>query len=137
MGEIIAVKSLALVLRNGRSKGSLYRFWNATSLDAVAGQLAANGARDRFAHLTGQALQAQAHHARYGAARLEEAGTSGEFVTRTIKKALDEETGAASGRDARASRPSCAALAPPHAMPEASWPAASRAMSATTRSAAG
>ena len=37
-------------------------------------------------------MQAQAHHARYGAAKLEEAGTSGEFVTRTIKKVLDEET---------------------------------------------
>ena len=36
-------------------------------------------------------MQAQAHHARYGAAKLEEAGTSGEFVTRTIKKVLDEE----------------------------------------------
>ena len=34
----------------------------------------------------------QAHHARYGAARLQEAGTSQEFVTRTIKKVLDEET---------------------------------------------
>ena len=34
---------------------------------------------------------AQAHHARYGAAKLEEAGTSSEFVTRTIKKVLDEE----------------------------------------------
>ena len=89
---IIAVKSLTLMLRNGRSKAFLDRFWSATSLDAVAGQLVANGARDPFAHLTSQALQAQAHHARYGAARLEEAGTSGEFVTRTIKKALDEET---------------------------------------------
>ena len=37
-------------------------------------------------------MQAQAHHAKYGAAKLEEAGTSGEFVTRTIKKVLDEET---------------------------------------------
>ena len=37
-------------------------------------------------------MHAQAHHARYGAAKLEEAGTSSEFVTRTIKKVLDEET---------------------------------------------
>ncbi len=89
---IIAVKSLALVLRNRRSRAFLDRFWNAASLEAVATDLASNGSRDPFAHLTGQALQAQQHHARYGAARLEEAGTSGEFVTRTIKKALDEET---------------------------------------------
>jgi biopolymer transport protein ExbB len=36
-------------------------------------------------------MHAQAHHARYGAAKLEEAGSSSEFVTRTIKKVLDEE----------------------------------------------
>ena len=47
---------------------------------------------DPFSHLTSHAMQAQAHHARYGAAKLEEAGTSSEFVTRTIKKVLDEET---------------------------------------------
>ena len=35
---------------------------------------------------------AQAHHARYGAAKLEEAGSASDFVTRTIKKVLDEET---------------------------------------------
>ena len=66
-------------------------FWNATSLDAVAGEIATHGARDPFSHLTGHAMQAQAHHARYGAAKLEEAGSSSEFVTRTIKKVLDEE----------------------------------------------
>jgi biopolymer transport protein ExbB len=37
-------------------------------------------------------MHAQVHHAKYGAAKLEEAGTSSEFVTRTIKKVLDEET---------------------------------------------
>ena len=37
-------------------------------------------------------MHAQAHHARYGAAKLEEAGTASDFVTRTIKKVLDEET---------------------------------------------
>ncbi|CAN6484447.1 unnamed protein product [Victoria cruziana] len=33
-----------------------------------------------------------AHHARYGAAKLEEAGSAQDFLTRTIKKVLDEET---------------------------------------------
>jgi len=88
---IMAVKGLTLVLRNGRSREFLNFFWNATSLDAVAGEITTHGARDPFSHLASHAMQAQAHHARYGAAKLEEAGTSSEFVTRTIKKVLDEE----------------------------------------------
>jgi biopolymer transport protein ExbB len=88
---IIAIKGISLQLRKGRSHAFLTFFWNATSLDAVAGEITAHGARDPFSHLTAHAMQAQAHHAKYGAAKLEEAGTSSEFVTRTIKKVLDEE----------------------------------------------
>ncbi|MDP3822182.1 MAG: MotA/TolQ/ExbB proton channel family protein [Burkholderiales bacterium] len=89
---IIAIKGASLLARKGRSNSFLNFFWNATSLDAVAGEISTHGARDPFSHLTAHAMQAQAHHARYGAAKLEEAGTSSEFVTRTIKKVLDEET---------------------------------------------
>ncbi|MBC7735553.1 MAG: MotA/TolQ/ExbB proton channel family protein [Bacteriovorax sp.] len=89
---IIAIKGAALLVRRGRSHAFLNLFWNATSLDAVAGEIAAHGARDPFSHLTAHAMQAQAHHAKYGAAKLGEAGTSSEFVTRTLKKVLDEET---------------------------------------------
>jgi biopolymer transport protein ExbB len=89
---IIAIKGASLLARKGRSNSFLNFFWNATSLDAVAGEISTHGARDPFSHLTAHAMQAQAHHARYGAAKLGEAGTSSEFVTRTIKKVLDEET---------------------------------------------
>jgi biopolymer transport protein ExbB len=88
---ILAVKGLTLVVRNRRSESFLNLFWNASSLDAVAGEIATHGATDPFSHLTSHAMHAQAHHARYGAAKLEEAGTASEFVTRTIKKVLDEE----------------------------------------------
>ncbi len=89
---ILLIKGVTLSLRNGRSQTFLDFFWNATSLEAVAGEIATHGARDPFSHLTSHAMQAQAHHAKYGAAKLVEAGTSSEFVTRTIKKVLDEET---------------------------------------------
>ena len=89
---IIALKGLSLWGRGRRSRNFLSFFWNATSLDAVANEIATHGARDPFSHLTSHAMHAQAHHAKYGAAKLEEAGTAGEFVTRTIKKVLDEET---------------------------------------------
>jgi biopolymer transport protein ExbB len=89
---IIAIKGVSLTARKARSNSFLNFFWNATSLDAVAGEISTHGARDPFSHLTAHAMQAQAHHAKYGAAKLEEAGSSSEFVTRTIKKVLDEET---------------------------------------------
>jgi len=88
---IIAIKGLSLLLRQGRSQAFLGFFWNAASLDAVAAEIGTHGARDPFSHLTTHAMQAQAHHARYGAAKLEEAGSASDFVTRTIKKVLDEE----------------------------------------------
>ncbi len=89
---IVAVKGLGALARRQRSERFLNFFWNASSLDAVGQRLAQSGADDPFSHLTQQALQAQAHHARHGAARLQEAGTASDFVTRTIKKVLDEET---------------------------------------------
>ena len=89
---IIAIKGLTLLARRRRSTHFLNFFWNATSLESVASEISTHGARDPFSHLASHAMHAQAHHARYGAAKLEEAGSSGEFVTRTIKKVLDEET---------------------------------------------
>ncbi|MEO6033026.1 MAG: MotA/TolQ/ExbB proton channel family protein [Burkholderiaceae bacterium] len=89
---IIFIKGASLLVRKRHSAGFLNFFWNATSLDAVAAEITTHGARDPFSHLTAHAMHAQAHHARYGAAKLEEAGSSSEFVTRTIKKVLDGET---------------------------------------------
>ncbi len=89
---LIAAKGLSQVLRNKRGAAFLDFFWNARSLDAVQAEIATHGARDPFSHLSAHALHAQAHHARHGAARLAEAGTANDFITRTIKKVLDEET---------------------------------------------
>ena len=89
---IIALKGLTMLARQRRSKRFLDLFWNARSLDEVAGEIGTHGANDPFSHLASHAMHAQAHHARYGAAKLQEAGSAGDFVTRTIKKVLDEET---------------------------------------------
>ena len=37
-------------------------------------------------------MHAQAHHNKFGATKLEESGSSSEFVTRTMRKVIDEET---------------------------------------------
>ena len=89
---LIAAKGLTQHLRSKRSNAFLDFFWNARSLDAVQAEISTHGARDPFSHLSAHALHAQAHHARHGASRLAEAGTANDFITRTIKKVLDEET---------------------------------------------
>ncbi|MFN3304385.1 MAG: MotA/TolQ/ExbB proton channel family protein [Roseateles sp.] len=89
---LIVAKGVTQFLRNKRSTSFLDFFWNARSLDAVQAELNTHGARDPFSHLSAHALHAQAHHARHGAAKLSEAGTANDFITRTIKKVLDEET---------------------------------------------
>jgi len=88
---LIAIKGLSQAIRARRSEHFLRLFWNARSLDEVSAEIATHGARDPFSHLAAHAMHAQAHHAKYGAARLSEAGSAQDFVTRTIKKVLDEE----------------------------------------------
>ena len=68
---IIAIKGLAMLVRQRRSQAFLNFFWNATSLEQVAAEIATHGARNPFSHLAIHAMHAQAHHARYGAAKLE------------------------------------------------------------------
>lgn len=89
---IILAKAVSHQLRQRRAGQFLNHFWNASTLDEVRHELQTHGARDPFAHLSAHALHAQAHHARHGAAKLSEAGSASEFITRTIKKVLDEET---------------------------------------------
>jgi biopolymer transport protein ExbB len=89
---LIFAKGVAQFLRNKRATTFLDFFWNARSLDAVQAELNTHGAHDPFSHLSAHAMHAQAHHARYGSAKLAEAGTANDFITRTIKKVLDEET---------------------------------------------
>jgi biopolymer transport protein ExbB len=88
---LILQKGLSNSVRARRSARFLTFFWNASSLDEVDGEMRTHGVRDPFSHLTAHAIQARAHHARYGAAKLAEAGTARDFVTRTMRKVLDEE----------------------------------------------
>jgi biopolymer transport protein ExbB len=89
---LIVLKGIAQWQRTRRGQAFLNLFWNASSLDQVQHELATHGARDPFGHLTAHALHSKAHHERHGSTKLLEAGSSSEFITRTIKKVLDEET---------------------------------------------
>src|SRR5579872_5763521 len=89
---LIVAKGVSQAIRQRRSRKFLDFFWSASSLEAVQNELSAHGVDEPFGHLTAHSLYAQAHHEKFGAAKLEEAGNQQEFLTRTIKKVLDEET---------------------------------------------
>ncbi|HEY4167031.1 MAG TPA: MotA/TolQ/ExbB proton channel family protein [Reyranella sp.] len=89
---LIVSKGIASVIRSQRSRKFIAFFWSATSLDAVQNELSIHGVKEPFGHLTAHSLAAQQHHEKFGAGKLEEAGSEQEFLTRTIKKVLDEET---------------------------------------------
>ena len=79
--------------RTRRQTGKfLGMFWNSRSLAQVRDEVAVHGVQDPFSHLAAHAIQAQNHHEQYGATRLEEAGSTADFVTRSMRKVIDEET---------------------------------------------
>ncbi|NYT65959.1 MotA/TolQ/ExbB proton channel family protein [Alcaligenaceae bacterium] len=89
---LIFVKSFMNMRIRRRSQSFLNEFWAASSLEQVESELATHGATEPFSHLASHAIHARNHHAKYGALKLEEKGSTGAFVTRTIRKVIDEET---------------------------------------------
>ena len=89
---LIATKALALLVRRGKTRRFLDAFWNAPSLDAVARHLQEEHPAEPFGHLAYHAINASSHHARHGGSKLTEAGSSAEFLTRSMRRVMDEET---------------------------------------------
>jgi len=92
---LILYKAISNARTRRRANRYLQRFWDASSLEQVERDIAVHGAnhgRDPFSHLTSHAVEAQRHHARYGVTKLAEAGSNADFVTRTMRKVIDEET---------------------------------------------
>lgn len=89
---LILVKAWNNVRMRRRSSEFLNKFWNSSSLDQVENEITTHGALDPFSHLASHAMHAQAHHAQFGATKLEDSGSNSEFVTRTMRKVIDEET---------------------------------------------
>lgn len=67
-------------------------FWNAPSLNAVAARLEAHHSDEPFANLAYHSIMASRHHERHGVNRLNEAGSPGDFLTRALRRTIDEET---------------------------------------------
>ena len=88
----IAAKALGILLERRRGAKFLTLFWNAPSVAEVARRLEASAPDEAFSQLTWQAIEASRHHKRHGASRLEDVGHRGEFLTRAMRRAIDQET---------------------------------------------
>jgi biopolymer transport protein ExbB len=89
---LIFVKAVMAFLTRYRTKTFLAYFWESASLNEVAKTLSEHSAKEPFTHLTYHAVNALRHHAKHGSKRLEEAGNANEFLSRAIRRVIDEET---------------------------------------------
>jgi outer membrane transport energization protein ExbB (TC 2.C.1.1.1) len=89
---LIVTKSLAQWRRHRRSARFLAAFWDAPSVDVVAARLETDHPDEPFSHLAFHGIAASRHHERHGVNRLHEAGSAAEFVTRSLRRTIDEET---------------------------------------------
>lgn len=89
---LIFVKAFMNLRTRRRSNIFLREFWAASSLEQVENEIATHGATEPFSHLASHAIHARNHHVKYGAVRLEEKGSTSAFITRIMRKVIDEET---------------------------------------------
>ncbi|MDB5867125.1 MAG: MotA/TolQ/ExbB proton channel [Betaproteobacteria bacterium] len=89
---LIATRAIAAALMRRRTRRFLNVFWNSPSLQSVAAQLDESPADEPFSNLAQQAILAARHHQRHGANKLNESGSAAEFLTRAIRRVIDEET---------------------------------------------
>ncbi|MDO9242365.1 MAG: MotA/TolQ/ExbB proton channel family protein [Rhodocyclaceae bacterium] len=88
---LIVTRALANWFARRRADAFVRRFWQAGSLDEVAGSLHGH-ADNAFAVLVNEAIKARANG---GAQNLAVAGGMGEYLTRTLNNAVDSEAAAA------------------------------------------
>lgn len=88
----ILTKGYQSFTRRRQSDAFLRFFWEAPDLDAVRAHISAHGARDPFSSLMQQGFAAVAHLNRASGARLIESGSPDDFLTRALKRAIDQTT---------------------------------------------
>jgi biopolymer transport protein ExbB len=89
---LIITKSITIFLERRKSAHFLTAFWDAPSLAAVERHIGENHPEEPFSHLAWHAISASRHHQRSGAAKLAEAGSGAEFLTRAMRRVIDEDT---------------------------------------------
>ena len=106
---LIFTKSIRNLITSQRSRAFLRMFWEAPNMAAVAAHLQERGQRgeplqEPFSELVQQGLTAAEQHRTRGAQRLVEAGSGNDFLTRSLRRSIEQTTARAeSGLTALAS----------------------------------
>jgi biopolymer transport protein ExbB len=89
---LVLTKAIALLAMKRRSSRFLHAFWDASSLDVVAGYVEEHHPEEPFSHLAHHGIASSRHHARHGGDKLGDAGGGAEFLTRAMRRVIDEDT---------------------------------------------
>lgn len=89
---LIVTKAWTWILVRRRTRRFLGIFWNSPSLQAVATHLEEQHPDEPLSHLAWHAIVSSRHHQRHGANKLDESGSAAEFLTRSMRRVIDEET---------------------------------------------
>ncbi len=89
---LIVIKAWGNWRMRQRGREFLRRFWDAPDLAAVAEALRRQGVGDPFSHLTHHALRAAEQHQNKTGKRMVEAGSADEFLTRAMRRAIEQDT---------------------------------------------
>lgn len=89
---LIATKAVSALAARRRTAAFLQHFWDAPSMQSVATRLEEHHPDEPFSHLAWHAIVATRHHQHHGANRLTDAGTGSDFLTRAMRRVIDEET---------------------------------------------
>ena len=88
----ILTRALARALERRRSERFLDAFWAAPSIAAVLDRLEERHPDEPFSHLARHSIVASRHHRRHVGASLSAVGTEADFLTRAMRRVIDEET---------------------------------------------
>jgi biopolymer transport protein ExbB len=89
---LIVSKSLANWRMKKHAQAFLARFWDAPGLASVADYLQNHGVSDPFSHLTHHGLKAAEQFRNRTGQRLIESGSEEEFLTRALRRAINQDT---------------------------------------------
>jgi biopolymer transport protein ExbB len=67
-------------------------FWDAPDMQSVSAHIRQHGVHDPFSHLTHHGLRAAEQHAAKTGKRMIESGSADEFLTRALRRAIEQDT---------------------------------------------
>lgn len=89
---LIVTKTLANRKTSREARAFQRVFWEASDMQAVADYLHKNGVADPFSHLTHHGLRAAEQYRDKRGSRLIESGSADEFLTRALRRAIEQDT---------------------------------------------